>query len=429
MRIVTGLALGLIALWGCSPTDPPPPASRPAAPPERESPRQAGDLRGEDVLARVDGRVIRSRDVDRGLAIALHDVALARYRLRQERLRGLIARRLRVGGERAEDGARERVEILLRPPPPPRIEVPIKGARLRGAETARLTFVEFIDFQSTPSRALQPLLERVLERYPDSVRLAVRDLTLPYHRYAQAAAEAARCAGDQGAYWAYHATLLQEQPRLGAEDLVRYARRLGLETARFETCLEEGRHALSIQADNSLAALLGIERAPTLFANGLYIAPPIDYARLIEIVEAEIGVPAQATFRAPARSPSLEPEADGKPPLPAISPGQLLEPEAVLDLSRAEVERALAERPQLEARLGLSSGVFSGRRLLKLHEVKPGDLYDRFGLQPDDVLLLVDDEWVTDEANPLWRALEKRSEISLLIMRRGLPHRYRYRIR
>jgi len=373
--------------------------------------------------------VIRSRDVDRGLAIALHDVDLARYRLRQERLRGLIARRLRVGGERAEDGARERVEILLRPPPPPRIEVPIKGARLRGAETARLTFVEFIDFQSTPSRALQPLLERVLESYPDTVRLAVRDLTLPYHRYAQAAAEAARCAGDQGAYWAYHATLLQEQPRLGAEDLVRYARRLGLETARFETCLEEDRHALSVQADNSLAALLGVERAPTLFANGLYIAPPIDYARLVEIVESEVGIRAQATSPAPARSPFLEPEAGGKPPLPAISLEQLLEPEAVLDLSRAEVERALAERPQLEARLVMSSGVFSGRRLLKIHEVTPGDLYDRFGLQRDDVLLLVDDEWVTDEANPLWRALEKRSEISLLIMRRGLPHRYRYRIR
>ena len=100
-----------------------------------------------------------------------------------------------------------------------------------------------------------------------------------------------------------------------------------------------------------------------------------------------------------------------------------------MEIPRAEIERALADRVRLEKVLETSSGTFSGRRLLKLRDVETGNLYDRFGLQRDDVLMLVDDQWVTDEGNPLWRALEGADEITLLVMRKGRPHRYRYRIR
>jgi len=84
---------------------------------------------------------------------------------------------------------------------------------------------------------------------------------------------------------------------------------------------------------------------------------------------------------------------------------------------------------QLEERLETTAGTFSGRRLLKLRDVGSGNLYERFGLQRDDVLMFVDDQWITDESNPLWRALETGDEITLLVMRNGRPHRYRYRIR
>ena len=89
----------------------------------------------------------------------------------------------------------------------------------------------------------------------------------------------------------------------------------------------------------------------------------------------------------------------------------------------------MANRSHLENALETSSGTFSGRRLLKIRNVESGDLYDRFGLQRDDVLMLVDDQWVTDEGNPLWRALRIGDELTLLVMRKGRPHRYRYRIR
>ena len=390
------------------------------------------------VLARVDDQPIGAAEVDASLQIELHDLALARYRLRAKRLDTLIAEQLKAGRPPMKRELRERVEILLEPPEPPRLEIPVQGAPIRGTEAAPVTLLEFIDFQSNQARRLQPVLQRTLETYPEQVRLVVRDLALPFHRDAQAAAEAAHCAGDQDAYWAYHDTLLLEQPNLSAQDLRRYAERLQLDTEVFGRCLDTARHAARVRADGVLASRIGVQRAPTLFANGLYLAPPVDYETLVGVIESELGQPPSNI--APSRRPdagsplpaaSKTPKASATPslPLPEVSLDRLPAPEAVLDIPRAAIERALANRSHLENALETCSGTFSGRRLLKIRNVESGDLYDRFGLQRDDVLMLVDDQWVTDEGNPLWRTLRIGDELTLLVMRKGRPHRYRYRIR
>ena len=375
--------------------------------------------------------------MDAPLRIEFHDLAQARYRLRAERLDSLIEERLKARSPAEQEESGERVEILLTPPDPPRLEIPLHGARMRGARDAAVTLVEFIDFQSNQARRLQPVLQRILETYPEQVRLAVRDLALPFHRDAQKAAEASHCAGDQDAYWAYHDTLLQEQPRLSAPDLRRYAERLRLDVESFERCLEEARHAHHVRADGLLASRLGVRRAPPLVANGLYLPPPVHYETLVAVIESELGRPPPPapppTADPPHSSPPDEPPhgASGYslPPLPEVEVNRLPAPEAVLDIPRAEIERALADRRRLEAALDTSSGTFSGRRLLKIREVEQGDLYDRFGLQRNDVLMLVDDQWITEKGNPLWQTLQAGDEVTLLVMRKGRPHRYRYRIR
>ena len=164
----------------------------------------------------------------------------------------------------------------------------------------------------------------------------------------------------------------------------------------------------------------------------------MDYETLVDVIDTELGHPPSTLPTEPAAphdgagiptSTLHEPAGMTKAPLPAIPLDRLPAPEAVLEIPRAEIERALADRVQLEERLETTAGTFSGRRLLKLRDVGSGNLYERFGLQRDDVLMFVDDQWITDESNPLWRALETGDEITLLVMRNGRPHRYRYRIR
>lgn len=397
-------------------------------------------------LATVDGASIPARMVDLPLRLDLHDLEYARYERRLEQLQRLISERLGPDVPPGSPEWQERVEIRLEPPPPPRLEIPDGDAPIRGAETAPVTLVEFVDFESPHSRRLQPELARALERYPDRVRLLTRDLPLPYHRYAWDAASAAHCAAEQGAYWAYHDALLLKQPELAPTDLLRYAAQLGLDSSRFETCAESGRYAGRIMEDVALAARLGVRRAGTLFANGLYLTGRPGFPEIDRVVRSELvrlgldaglppdvsEMPAQLSEDAPGAADPARPEKARdaeRPALPEIPASFSEDPEAVITLSRAEVDRALRERERLDRKLEASAGEFSGQRLLKIRKIEADDFYARLGLEERDVLVIVNGEFVTVEHPTLWDAFETGDRITLVVMRRGLPHTYEYRIR
>ena len=120
----------------------------------------------------------------------------------------------------------------------------------------------------------------------------------------------------------------------------------------------------------------------------------------------------------------------GEPPaLPKIPADFFADPEAVITLSRTEVDRALRERQQLNRKLEASSGEFSGQRLLKIRKIDGNDFYSRLGLEERDVLLIVNGEFITVESNTIWDAFEIGDRVTILVMRRGQPHTYEYRIR
>jgi protein-disulfide isomerase len=105
-------------------------------------------------------------------------------------------------------------------------------------------------------------------RYPDKVRLAYRDFPLDsIHPQARRAAEAARCAQDQGKFWEYHDALFTQSPQLALEDLRRYAGQVGLDVTKFDGCLATGVHKATVQRDLDEGNRLGI--TPTaFFVNG-----------------------------------------------------------------------------------------------------------------------------------------------------------------
>lgn len=98
---------------------------------------------------------------------------------------------------------------------------------------------------------------------PGKVRYVFRDFPLDQsHPQARKAAEAARCAGDQGRYWAMHDLLFEHQRALDVEKLKEYAQRLGLDGAAFDTCLDGGRHAANVQRDHEDGMAAGVRGAP-----------------------------------------------------------------------------------------------------------------------------------------------------------------------
>ena len=146
--------------------------------------------------------------------------------------------------------------------------------------------MEFSDYQCPFCRRWYAEVYRDLfNAYPGKIRLVYRNLPLTsIHPDAFAAAEAAMCAGEQGAYWQYHDNLFSSDV-LGTKIYQQYASDLNLDMDLFNACLTQGKYKDTIQADSDFALKLGVRSTPTFFINGLAIvgAQPLDvFKQLID---------------------------------------------------------------------------------------------------------------------------------------------------
>jgi protein-disulfide isomerase len=120
------------------------------------------------------------------------------------------------------------------------------------------------------------------------VAVAFKDFPLPMHRHARKAAEAARCAGEQGRFWEFQDVLFDNNQRLELAQLKEYARVLKLDGVRFDQCLDAGEQAAAVERDIVQAQRLGLTGTPSLFINGHFLSGAVKYSTLREIVEQQL---------------------------------------------------------------------------------------------------------------------------------------------
>ena len=135
-----------------------------------------------------------------------------------------------------------------------------------GRTDAPLTLVEFGDYQCPfCKRFHKDAYTQLKKQYIDTgkVRFVSRDLPMDFHPFAMKAAEAARCAGDQGHYWELHDALYAAPTPPDDEGIRKAAADLALDTKRLQLCLDSGQHKSDIQADMNEAAALEITGTPT----------------------------------------------------------------------------------------------------------------------------------------------------------------------
>lgn len=155
-----------------------------------------------------------------------------------------------------------------------------------GAETAKLTIVQFADFQCPFSKEEATVVRTLMRKYGDRVRFVYRDYPLTtIHPDATQASLAAECAREQGKFWAYHDKLYVNSPSLGFQDLVRYAEEVGLESRQFERCLVDERYREKVEEDRAFAERLGLRGTPTFFFNGQRVEGAIPADTFENIIE------------------------------------------------------------------------------------------------------------------------------------------------
>jgi protein-disulfide isomerase len=170
----------------------------------------------------------------------------------------------------------------------PRVAVEAEGHPAQGPATAPVTIVEFSDFECPFCGQVVPTLRQIKEHYGDKVRLVFRQFPLNIHAHAQKAAEAAVCANEQGKFWQMHDAMFGDQKALEVADLKKKAQSVGLDAAKFDSCLDSGRAAAEVKADERAGTLVGVNGTPAIFINGRSFSGAQPYEALAAVIDQEL---------------------------------------------------------------------------------------------------------------------------------------------
>jgi protein-disulfide isomerase len=180
---------------------------------------------------------------------------------------------------------------------PPIVDVSAEDAPFKGPVDAPITIVEFSDFQCSYCKRVLNVLNEVLERYPDKVKLAFRDFPIVnIHPHAQKAAEAAHCAAEQGKFWEFHDLLFEKQDAIPTANFVDHAKALGLEVTTFQACVDARKHQEKVERNYAAGVKAGVSGTPAFFINGRLLsgAQPLEAFKAVIDEELErLGLHAQ----------------------------------------------------------------------------------------------------------------------------------------
>lgn len=179
------------------------------------------------------------------------------------------------------------IQLMLPEPVKPRISVEPKGPA-RGPADAKVTIVEFSDFQCPFCARAYDTVEQVMQAYPGKVRLVFRNFPLNFHPFAQKAAEASACADDQGKFWPYYETLFKNQQKLAVADLKDHAKSLGLDATKFAKCLDSGDKTKSVQVDQEAGTQATVNGTPAFFINGVMLSGALPLEEFKKVIDKEL---------------------------------------------------------------------------------------------------------------------------------------------
>jgi protein-disulfide isomerase len=170
-----------------------------------------------------------------------------------------------------------------------RYRISVSHAPVRWSDAAKVTIIEYSDYQCPFCARVEETLARIQKDYGQVVRLVWKDHPLPFHDHAELAAEAARAAFAQGKFWPMHDLLMANQKALSRADLESYAAELKLDLGAFRSALDDHRYAQAIAADIAEAKNFGALGTPTFFINGRPLRGAQPYEQFKQLIDEEIG--------------------------------------------------------------------------------------------------------------------------------------------
>lgn len=266
---------------------------------KREAEKQGTDVEG--LLSKIDAGAKQTSDAD---AQMFYKVQVQQGRIKDpgtgkvppfEELKDRIKQHLT---DQSKQAARQTFfakvmegndpKINLPTPEPPLIaNVSPEDDPVKGPADAKVTIVEFSDFQCPACKQAHFKLADVLEKYGDKIKFVYRDFPLMgKHPDALPAAVAAHCAGDQGKYWEMHDSLFKAGS-LKEDDFKKYAAEHKLDAEKFSACLKDPARENEVRKDMDDGRAYGVNSTPTFYVNG-YLVVGANMAEISRLIDREL---------------------------------------------------------------------------------------------------------------------------------------------
>lgn len=179
------------------------------------------------------------------------------------------------------------VEVFIEKPRRPTFNIEVGSSPFFGSQSAKVTIVEFSDFQCPFCAKGADILKEIKKKYGNKVKVAFKQYPLPFHKDARGAAVAALCANEQKTdyFWKLHDWMFENQDKLDTESLKGAAKTVGADLKKFTECLDGNKFMGQVQKDIDEGKSIGVKSTPTFFVNGQLIsgAQPIEvFSELID---------------------------------------------------------------------------------------------------------------------------------------------------
>ena len=192
----------------------------------------------------------------------------------------------------AEKTAKMDIEVYLKEPMRPTFNVNIGDAPIAGGKDAKVTIVEFSDFQCPFCSKGAKIVDKLKKKYGNKIKVAFKNFPLPFHNQAKGAAVAGLCANDQGSdkFWKMHDMMFENQTKLDKTGLKELAKQAKLDLKKFSECLDKNTYLAKVDQDMNEGKKVGVKSTPTFFVNGMLIngAQPVEV--FSELIDKELGM-------------------------------------------------------------------------------------------------------------------------------------------
>jgi protein-disulfide isomerase len=167
--------------------------------------------------------------------------------------------------------------------------IDVSEAPMQGNPGAKVTLVEFADYECPHCKHLQPVLRQIVDEFHNDVRVYFKNYPLPQHTNARLAAEAAVAANKQGKFWQFQDKLWDKQDELSPAVIEGLAKDSGLDMTKFRADLASPAVKDRVQKDRMDGQALGLQATPTIYIDGREYTDPKDTESLREWIKEELG--------------------------------------------------------------------------------------------------------------------------------------------